>query len=243
MQDLVYDQKRMQRAERLVALGTLSASWVHELKQPLTVIQLALDNILAEVRGQDCEEAVRTCATDAMYSLETLKQSLGRIRSFGRQPEHESPQRVPWIEVVDDVIELLRPATLEARMDMSHEGLLQLPPAYAIRRDLVQLFYTLLENCLQAASGPNHQVKITGTYSRGEVKICVDDDCGGIAPEHEKKVFKPFFTTRSTEANTGLGLTVVQRIVERLGGSVTLTNRFGQGVCVCLTMSVDDQGR
>jgi len=98
------------------------------------------------------------------------------------------------------------------------------------------------QDALQATEGASpRQLQIQGTLENRQLQLQFSDTCGGIPPDHEPKIFEPFFTSKSPEKNTGLGLCVAQRMVEDRGGRIQFENRPGEGVTFFLTIPLDDE--
>jgi two-component system NtrC family sensor kinase len=97
---------------------------------------------------------------------------------------------------------------------------------------LVQVFINLLTNACQAASDGGGRVVIGTSYNPEAgrpVVVEVEDNCGGIAPEHIAHVFAPFFTTKAHKNGTGLGLSIVKSIVESHDGLIRVESHLGRG--------------
>jgi signal transduction histidine kinase len=117
------------------------------------------------------------------------------------------------------------------------EGMDKLPLIYSCERDLEQLFYSLIENAIQAAEGKKKcQVVISGAVRGEHIELRFSDNCGGIAPENLDRIFEPFFTTKNADERTGLGLCVVERIVSQLGGKIRIESKLGKGSTFFVTL-------
>jgi signal transduction histidine kinase len=120
----------------------------------------------------------------------------------------------------------------------------ELTPIYSHEKDLEQLFFCLVENSIQAADcKKNRQVVITGVVIHDLIELRFSDNCSGIAPENLDKIFQPFFTTKSEGEGTGLGLCIVERIVNRVGGKVRIESKFGEGSTFFVTLPINASGR
>jgi len=118
------------------------------------------------------------------------------------------------------------------------KGMADLPPIYACSTDLDQLLFIFLENGFQAADpDKEYTLNITGISTEEGLEIRFDDDCGGIKPEDEARLFEPFFTTKP-RSGTGLGLCVAERIVEEIGGGITLENNPGHGATFIIQLPI-----
>jgi signal transduction histidine kinase len=127
-------------------------------------------------------------------------------------------------------------------MALSLAGLDALPRICADENDVGQLFFSLVENAVQAADGQrDRRLAIRGAVKDRVIELAFADDCGGIAPDHVDQIFDPFFTTKGDAHATGLGLCIVERLVRRIGGKIAVENRPGVGVTFVVTLPVEGE--
>jgi two-component system NtrC family sensor kinase len=74
-----------------------------------------------------------------------------------------------------------------------------------------------------------HTVVVKGAANDGHIELHVCDDCGGIDEKHLPRIFEPFYTTKQDTVATGLGLCVVERIIEHMGGTIRIESQWGKG--------------
>jgi len=217
---------RMGRAERLASLGTLSATVVHELTQPLTVIRLSLSNALAETPGVGAMNDLRM----GLAAMSRVQSILDGFRTFAGKAPKKAFRRVDPRVVAERVVALLAPAARRARVSLYTKGLQGLPRIRCNEGDLEQVFFALIQNAIHAADGHlDRQIRMDGGVKGNWIEVRFADTCGGIQPQHADRLFEPFFTTKPPGAGTGLGLCIVQRIVTAAGGTVVVKNRWGRG--------------
>ena len=234
-------QERMARAERLASLGTLSAMVAHEMNQPLTVLRLELQDCLAQLKSDGLSPAAIVDLESCLEEVSTAAAIVDRFKSFARASSEGGIARVSLHEVARKVLRIWEESAREARVTFSLEGLDKVPEAYLDERDVEQLFFSLVENAVQAADGRReHRLAISGTVEDGAIELTFADDCGGIAPKDVGRIFDPFFTTKNNEHATGLGLCIVERVLRRIGGKIRVDNRPGVGVTFIVTLPVDD---
>jgi signal transduction histidine kinase len=171
-----------------------------------------------------------SCWSIAM-AIDRLRSLTGTLWEFARQ-------YVPAVETVklnDVVLEAVDAASFRTRrgsIDLALEP--DLPPIMANRRDLCLVVTHLLENALFATVGGG-RARIATTTQGTLVVLTVSDDGTGIAPDHIEKVFDPFFTTRPAGAK-GLGLAVVQKIVDDHDGIIFVESVPGAGSTFTVTL-------
>jgi len=212
-------QHTLIQRERLAAIGEMAAVMAHEIRNPLGVIFNSIGGLRRLVRGPADAQALLDLAWE---DAERLKRLVADLLEFA------SPYR-PSLEVVDvapivaeAVAAAQRDPTLPRRSGVSVE--VCVPPALPqVRADPARFhraLVNLLTNAFQhVAAGGRVQVSVV-LAGDTEVRISVRNDGAPLPPEVAQRAFDPFFTTRA--AGTGLGLAVVRRIIEDLGGRIAL---------------------
>ena len=232
----------MARAERLASLGTLSATVAHEMNQPLTVIQLTIQNCLAQLEEEGSVQGLVGDLKDCLEEVSVVTSIVDRFKGFARYSLRRGGGRTNLQGVAERMVSVLEDAAKRRRVRLVLEGLDRLGELDADERDMGQVFFSLIENAIQAADGKtDHQLLITGRASGASVEVRFADDCGGIAPEHVDKIFDPFFTTKSDNEGTGLGLCIVEQALSRVGGRIRVENRPGEGVTFIITLLLQDK--
>lgn len=210
-------QRQVVRQERMAAVGQLAAGLAHELNNPLQAIMGATHHLSRSAILDD----------DGRGEIETLKakteQAVSIIRSLSRFWNHQQVEAslIDLVDVVHDVEQLRRsePGHLPASLMLSTRGRL----VYASYSEMQQVVLNLLTNAEQAlASLPVEQARIDVRLSDiGRwIRLEVADNGEGIPPEHEGRLFQPFFTTRPVGHGRGLGLSVSHGIVRSHGGTI-----------------------
>ncbi|MFC1763413.1 ATP-binding protein [Planctomycetota bacterium] len=228
----------MMRAEQLAALGTLSAMIAHELNQPLTVFGLSLGNALFHLDEDRVDVAeLKEMLGDAQAEIGNMSAIINRFRSFARRSSKKTIGPVDVGEVAQCVVDLLQHSAQQAQVYMQLHIEPKLAPLIGDAKALMQVFFTLIQNALQAAVGEHpHQIeiRIASNQDKHILQIDVMDDCGGIAPEHRNRLFEPFFSTKPD--GTGLGLFLVQRIIAEMGGDINVASTVDEGSCFTMRL-------
>ena len=220
----------MARTEQLASLGTLSATVAHELTQPLTVIQLSIENALDELEGTSYPEPVNNKLRRSIAELSNINVIIDRFRNFARRSIESSISEVDLQAVGERIVNLLNRAALQTRTTLHIEDMDDLPHIEANEKDLEQLFFALIYNAILSGDAfPNRKVVVSSDMKDGHIELCFSDTSGGIPPENLDRIFEPFFTTRPARQGTGLGLCLVQDIVDRARGKIWVESKFGEG--------------
>lgn len=237
-------------SDRMLTIGTLAAEVAHEINNPLAAVVSNLDYVLSGPKAGPTPAAAReggalgTADTSGPFddesrlALEDARQAADRVREMvldlklASRVERE-PRRAP-IDVEGTLDFALRMARHElqqrARLDKHYAGV---PAVEGDESRLGQVFINLLMNAAQAlpAGQADHQVVRvrTGRTADGQVLVEIEDTGPGIALEHLRQLFTPFFTTKPAGVGTGLGLSICHRIVAEMGGRIEVDTEVGRG--------------
>jgi two-component system cell cycle sensor histidine kinase/response regulator CckA len=230
-------REELVRTERLASLGTLSATLAHELTQPLTVVRLSIQNSLANLKKDPSQQAIEEDLKEALNGISSATEIIDRFRHFARKSTERITSKVHLKVVGNKIIQLLSESARQVKVSINLQDFDGLPVIYGCERDMEQLFFTLVENAIQAADGKkDSEVIIKAALKDSHIELQFSDNCGGIKPEYLDKIFEPFFTTKAIGQGTGLGLCIVQRIVSECGGHVRVENEYGKGCTFFVTL-------
>lgn len=235
-------REKMARAERLASLGTLSATVAHELNQPLTVIRLSIENSLDDLKSASCPKEILDTLRDGLNEVSNATSVVDRFRNYARQSSRKNLCATNLGAIAGRIIHLLGKTAQRAKMTLHLKGLDKLPPVYSNEKDLEQMFFALTENAIHAADGKkSHRLTVSGGVKGNCVELRFADNCSGIAPENLDKIFDPFFTTGSDDGRTGLGLSIVQRIVSGYEGKIRVRSLHGKGTTFYITLPIHSE--
>jgi signal transduction histidine kinase len=212
--------------ERLRALGGTAAEIVHQIRIPLSSVQLGVGS----VRSSPALDPVLAPRLDtAIEQLDRLDHLLGSLGNFTR-PRRPSRRSIDVRKTLSDALDAVEAALRGPRTTVA----LQVRPdplwIVADPEFIVEAVQNLVVNAVEARpEGGAIQLSATRTRA-GRVEIRVADQGPGIPPFLIDRVFQPFFTTKRT--GTGLGLAIVKNLVELHGGSVSLESEPGRGTTV-----------
>ncbi len=221
------------------SFGMFGTTLLQELAQPISVIQLAIQNALAESVKFNCPAVIKrdlqtALAASAAIAI-VIKNSRGAAGWLPRTTETD----VCISRIAERVLRLLEPSAQQARIHLRMENLDVLPAIRMREGDCEQLFFALIQNAVQAADGTSdHHLLVTGAHHESRITLQFQDDCGGIDPECLRKMFDPFAAAKSAGKGTRLGLCVAHRIVRQRGGRITVQNRGGEGTTFLVVLPV-----
>jgi PAS domain S-box-containing protein len=210
-------------SQKLAALGKLTSGVAHEIKNPLNamVIHVAL-----------LREKLVRASPEAQSSLDILEQEIRRldrvIQGFLKftRPEDLQLTSVRLPGLLDEVVRLSEAEARSTGVEIVTEVASDLPPVYGDRELLQQVIGNLVRNAIEAMPAGGRLELGAGQCEDG-VEIVVSDTGVGIEPELIDQIFDLYVTTKSQ--GSGIGLSVVYRIVQLHGGEITVESRKGEG--------------
>ncbi|MBW8042372.1 MAG: PAS domain S-box protein [Planctomycetes bacterium] len=233
-------RERMARTERLASVGTLSAIMAHTLNSPLTAIQLSIQNALAESKKKPRQSTIVEELKDGLRSVSEVSSTVRSLGKFASESSKEIIRKVNLKAVTERIVNLLNESAQRVRVSLHIEDMDKLPPIRSNEKDLEQLFFSMIENAIQAADGKkDRRVVISGAVKDKQIGLRFTDTCGGIASENLEKIFEPFFTTGPTGERTGLGLCIVERFVSEAGGKIRVESKAGKGSTFFVTLPIN----
>lgn len=223
------------RAERLAALGQLSAGLAHEIRNPLGVIKGSADMLNRKAAAS--EPLVAELGGYISSEVNRLNSLVVRFLDFARPSKLDlRPQSIA--EIVDRALEASTAACPNANVNVVREYATGTPPVVVDAQLCEQIFVNLITNAMQAmqameAQDPSPErtlrLSIAPEEQNGErgVGVMVADSGPGVPPELREQVFNPFFTSKKD--GVGLGLSVVAKIVDDHRGTIRLEGNAPRG--------------
>lgn len=220
-EELQLAQAEIIQSEKMSTLGHLAAGMAHEIRNPLNSIAL---NIQLVKGGLDDDERLE-CVGRIESEVRRIDAIVRKLMDSVRRPSFH-PMKISIDQVLDASIETFR-SRLEMKGIILQRDYRAIPPAmHADPEEITQVFSNLIVNSIEEM----HSGGILGI----SLDLCgktivarISDTGGGISPETIPKIFEPFFTTKSS--GTGLGLSVVLRIVRSYDGKIEVESELGKG--------------
>jgi two-component system, NtrC family, sensor histidine kinase HydH len=222
-------EEQLNQAERLAALGQMVAGVSHEIRNPLGIIQST-----AELLGQmpNADESQKRLSTVITEESSRLNNIVTEFLDFAR-PQEPALRDCLLEEVVNKNISFLQPELKKRHITISHNIRGR---SFKIKADpemLYRVFLNIFVNAIQSMNdGGNLRVRIGEEKAHFIVEI--EDSGCGIPPEQLKTIFNPFFTTK--DKGSGLGLSIVKKIVEGHGGDIMIKSRRDTGTTVMIKL-------
>jgi signal transduction histidine kinase len=214
-------QAKMRRADRLAAMGQLTAGLAHELRNPLATMRSSAEMLTRQVAGEN--ELAREMALNVTEEVDRTSALITRFLDFAR-PQHMRIEPGDIHATLDHAIARFAKAGSNVSVFTNYSP--DVPPVRFDAALMEQVILNLLSNAAQA-SPPGATVTVKTQRARGAVEISVIDRGAGIDQKHLESIFNPFFTTKSE--GVGLGLAIVSKIVEEHGGEIHADSAPGEG--------------
>ena len=233
------DLSQAMRLQRVLAWREVARRIAHDIRNPLTPIQLSTERMQRKYAAEHAADPVFAECTQAILSeVATLKHLVEEFTRFARMPAPKLSE--------GDLAEEVRPVVETYRT--AHPGIAweflegPIPPAWFDPFQLRRAVTNLLENAASALGG-HGRVVVTLTHEpgRGMVRIVVADDGPGIPLEDRNRLFEPYFSRR--EGGTGLGLAIVSAIANDHGGSVRMRDNTPRGAVFELEFPAQPEGK
>ncbi|NOQ46584.1 MAG: PAS domain-containing protein [Desulfobulbaceae bacterium] len=225
-------QKQLVHAEKLGAIGRLSASIAHEINNPLTGIKNVISRIKRKgiLHGAEAE-----LVTMAAQECDRIKKLILDLRDFHR-PSSEKPKTCNIHDLLDQILLLSRKELEKKKIYIIKEYCTESLELSAVEDQLKQVFLNLLNNASDAMPETGGDITIQTARAGDRAVIKVHDTGKGISDKDREQIFEPFFTTKSAVKGTGLGLSVSYGIIKSHGGDIALKSEPDKGSTFTVTL-------
>jgi len=235
--DLKETQKKLLQSERIAAWRDVARQISHEIKNPLTPIQLSIHRLRKKIQfNREDEPVVNECFRTISEEVESLRKLASEFSEFARLPKPKLKR--------GDINEVIRSAAAlfetnekdaEIRLNLSED----VPEFYFDAELMKRIFINLITNSLDALENDNDIITIEDSIIRedtGDEQVMIRIiDCGvGMTEDTLRSVYKPYFTTK--KEGSGLGLPVIKRIMDEHKGEISIESEPGKGTTVTLLL-------
>jgi PAS domain S-box-containing protein len=240
------DVTTLLQAQRDAAWGEVARRLAHEIKNPLTPIQLSAERIrrrylkgMKDMEGQVLDRATHTI----VQQVEVMRDMVNAFSEYARAPEI-TWSRFDLNHLIREVADLYRTRDNQPSLELDMDERIDDIEADAVR--VRQLLHNLIRNAMEAMEGQeNAIVKIASRRiiegTRDMAEISVRDNGPGIDEETLEHIFEPYVTTKTK--GTGLGLAIVKKLIEEHGGTVSAESPQEGGAFICVRLPLEETSR
>jgi len=233
---------------RMESVELVVAGLAHELNNPLNYVKVSLMRVAMDVEAIAGLASASQGRAFAAAEVATFERSAARIKEmlavasagltriagtvallsrYGRAGFRRDLGPLDAWEAVRTVVDVVLPATgrrVEFQLHLCGDGTLE-----CVAEEFNQVLTNLVQNAIEAAPEEGGQVRVSGRVDGDDVVLSVKDNGPGIPPEVQERLFTPFFTTKGPGRGMGLGLTIVRRVIQGLGGALQVVSTPGNG--------------
>ncbi len=230
-EDLKQNRRLRVEAEKIAAWQEIARRLAHEIKNPLTPIQLTVQQMRDKYAGNDpaYRKLIEDCTEIVTEEVESLRALVQEFADFARMPSL-SLKRDDLNNVAMDAVRLYPEARISLDLD-------DLPELDLDIEQMRRVLINLIENSVEAA-GENGALAIRTQSLNGTVKLLVSDSGPGVAEKDRERIFQPYISTK--DSGMGLGLAVVRSIVENHGGQIVVTDGPDGGARFEITLPIPE---
>jgi len=227
-------EQRAREAERLAYVGTLAGGLAHEIKNPLSTLNLNLQLIKEDWRNPSTPKEKRLCSKLDVLQHETrrLEEILNDFLRFARGPKLELAEH-DINKIVDDVVSFIAPEATVNNITIHTSYDDSIPPVKLDANLIKQALLNIIINA-QEAMPDGGELMVRTKREDGMCRIDITDTGTGMPPDVMKKIFNAYYSTKKT--GSGLGLPTTKRIIDEHGGRITVQSEVGKGSCFSILL-------
>jgi two-component system, sporulation sensor kinase E len=232
---------QLRRAENLASLTTLAAGVAHEIKNPLASIGIHIQLMRRELQSSGCIDRV-----SGEEYLAVLDEEIERLNGivvdflFAVRPMDTRMKSEDINKLAEDMIDFVKYELEEHNIKTELKLKPGLPKIQIDQKYMKQVLLNIIKNAISAM--PEGGTITVRTCRKDDgIAVQIGDTGYGISKEHMSKIFEPYFTTR--DFGSGLGLTVVYKIIKEHGGDITLDSKEGEGTVFTITLPLPQSER
>jgi signal transduction histidine kinase len=235
-EDRIKNLHMAEYSNKLASIGRLAAGVAHEINNPLAVIneKAGLIKDMFEFKEAYQHDPKLVKAVDAIIaSVDRCSRITRRLLGFARHMD-VSIQSVNLKELITEVMGFLEKEALYRSIHLTMDIPDDIPPVESDRGKLQQIFLNIVNNAFAALKDGGHLRISMVQRPDSRISIDIEDNGCGISPENLKRIFEPFFSTKTKTGGTGLGLSITYGLIKELGGTIDVKSALGKGTCFTL---------
>ena len=242
-------QKELKKKDELLmaqskqaAMGEMISMIAHQWRQPISVISMAVNNIMIDMELEELkEENIKSCSRDILEETKYLSQTIDDFRDFFKPKKEKETLLVQ--NLFDNVYKIVGKSFENNDIELSFLGDGEQSIA-VYSGELLQVFINILNNAkdaLKDAQAVDKKVTISTCKKKNNIILEFCDNAGGIKEEIKGKIFEPYFSTKDEKNGTGLGLYMSKMIIEKhMLGKIWVENR-GNGACFMIELPINSK--
>jgi signal transduction histidine kinase len=233
--DLKRQRKELERSQRLEAWADMARQVAHDIKNPLTPIQLSAEHVqrINVDHGRPLSPVIDDCVHAILTQVSLLRQIASEFSSFASSPTAR-PEPTALSDLFEEVVSPYRTG-LTGRISIAIDAESDLPLAFIDRTLFSRAVTNVIENALHAMPGTG-QLTIRAAAQDQSIVVEITDTGVGMDADAIARIFEPYFSTKAR--GTGLGLTIAKRNIELAGGTIAVSSARGVGSTVTIRVPI-----
>jgi PAS domain S-box-containing protein len=230
-------EEQLEREKRLTAMGELASGVAHEIRNPLNAIGTIIQQLNKDFTPIEDEREYKDLTAIVLNEVKRINATIQDFLRFAR-PEPVQPEKFQVAAMLDQLIKqyhyLAEERQIELKTQIEWEG-----EVYWDNRQIRQVLINLIQNAIEAIDNNGHIIVSLKKKNNGEIEICIMDNGPGMPKNVLSKIFNLYFTTKAH--GTGIGLSLVQRIIFEHGGSIDIESEPAQGSSFVIRLPISVQ--
>ena len=237
-------ENQLIHTSKMSQIGIMATGITHEMTQPLTYLNNYLYTLYDDLTTDDTilNNKLRNNLEIANKEVNRLINLVNHIQEFSRKDLEEIRIPIKFSKVINQTLLLMDDQIQSSNIRLIKNIQKDLPYATVNPNDIEQVFINLLQNAIDSLKEiENNAVLEIVIYQKKEQKIfCIEinDNGKGIDKQIKNKIFTPFFTTKPAGKGTGLGLNIIQKIIEKYGGTISCKSSDGKGASFIISLPI-----
>jgi len=229
---------------KMAQIGLMTTEITHEMTQPLTYLNNYLYTLSDDLTTDDSilNNKLRSNLEIASKEVNRLINLVNHIQEFSRKDIEKIRIPIKFSKVINQTLLLMNDQIQSSNIRLIKNIQKDLPYITVNPNDIEQVFINLLQNAIDSLKEiENNAVLEIVIYQKKEQKIfCIEinDNGKGIDKQIKNKIFTPFFTTKPVGKGTGLGLNIIQKIIEKYGGTISCKSSDGKGASFIISLPI-----
>lgn len=230
-------EEKVLHTERLAAVGRMAAQVAHEIRNPLSSIGLNIEMLADELEEHQWEknEEAQSLINITLSEIERLNNVIHDYLQFARMPSQQL-QPTSLNDLVNELAKFVQPEAQQVRVDVMCDLDEKLPDVPLDPGRIRQAILNCVRNAIEAMPDGGQLVFFSRLSDKNHVVLEITDNGPGISPDHQLRVFDPFYSTK--DKGTGLGLPYVRQIVEEHEGRIDLDSTPDAGTTISISLPV-----
>ncbi|MFQ6039869.1 MAG: PAS domain-containing sensor histidine kinase [Candidatus Poribacteria bacterium] len=226
--EVMESREKLKRTERIAAWRDAARKLAHEIKNPLTPIQLSMYRLKRSIGSEKFPQLFDECYNMITKEVDGLRRMVEAFSQFAKMPKPQ-PQLCDINSLMQEVLSSYQgiPENIQIKTTFA-----EVPPILVDEKQLRQVLHNLIQNSVDAMPDGG-ELSLKTRIESDCLKITIQDSGHGMSQETQRNMFTPYFTTK--EKGTGLGLAIVGQIVQEHDGSIAVESQEGIGTTISLS--------